>query len=213
MNLKNKKKIVDKARLIQEKIRSKLIKKGVKMVAPETVFILSNKVTFGKNVVINPYVVIGDNVKIENNVEILSFTHIEGAIIKSNSKVGPFSRIRQGTVLSEGSRIGNFVEVKKSKIGKGSKANHLSYIGDASIGKFVNVGAGTITCNYDGKKKYKTKIYDNAFIGSNSSLVAPVIIGKKSIIGAGSTITKNVANKSLALARSRQVEKKNYKKR
>jgi bifunctional UDP-N-acetylglucosamine pyrophosphorylase/glucosamine-1-phosphate N-acetyltransferase len=196
----------------QEKLRKKFLKTGVNLIAPETVF-FSKDTKIGKNVTINPYVVIGPKVKIGNNVEILSFTHIENAKLENKVSVGPFSRIRPGTVLKYGSRIGNFVEVKNSKIGLNSKVNHLSYVGDAQIGKSVNVGAGTITCNYDGKNKNKTKIDDGAFIGSNSSLVAPVSIGKKSIIGAGSVITKNVKNNSLAIGRARQIEKKKYKKK
>ena len=196
----------------QEKLRKKFLKARVNLVAPETVF-FSKDTKIGKNVTINPYVVIGPKVKIGNNVEILSFTHIENAKLENKVSVGPFSRIRPGTVLKYGSRIGNFVEVKNSKIGLNSKVNHLSYVGDTQIGKFVNVGAGTITCNYDGKNKNKTKIDDGAFIGSNSSLVAPVSIGKKSIIGAGSVITKNVKSNSLAIGRARQIEKKNYKRK
>jgi len=205
----NKKKLALIEKLNQENLRNKAMKKGVTLKSPETVF-LSQDTKFGKNVIINPYVVIGKKTKIGNNVEILSFTHIENATIETNVNIGPFSRIRPGSFLSKGSRVGNFVEVKKSRIGNNSKVNHLSYIGDSFIGKNVNIGAGTITCNYDGKKKSRTKILDGAFIGSNASLVAPVKIGKKSIIGAGSTITKNVKNKSLALTRSNQVEIKNY---
>ena len=211
MNIKNKLKFAKQEEKKQERIRKKLMQKGVTLVAPETVF-LSSDIKFGKNVIINPYVVIGRNVKIGNNVEILSFTHIVGAKIESNVKVGPYSRVRPGAILSNKSRIGNFVEIKNSKVGIGSKINHLSYIGDTSIGKSANIGAGTITCNYDGKKKNKTKIQDGAFIGSNSSLVAPVTIGKKSVVGAGSVITKNVKQKSLALTRTNQIEKKNYRK-
>ena len=212
MNLKNKKNFAQQIRQKQEKIRYKFMKEGVTMVAPETVFLSSNT-KFGKNVIINPYVVIGQNVKIGSNVEILPFTHIENSKIENNVKIGPFSRIRPGTILSKGSRVGNFVEVKNSKIGIGSKINHLSYIGDATIGKSTNIGAGVITCNYDGKRKYRTRIHDGVFIGSNSSLVAPVTIGKKSVVGAGSVITKNVGKKSLALTRAKQIEKKNYKKK
>ena len=185
---------------------------GVTLISPETVF-LSNDTKFGKNVVINPYVVIGKKTKIGNSVEILPFTHIENAILESNVNVGPFSRIRPGSFLSKGSRIGNFVEVKKSKLGKNSKVNHLSYVGDATIGKNVNIGAGTITCNYDGKWKNKIKILDGAFIGSNTALVAPIKIGKNSVVGAGYALTKNVKNKSLSLTRSNQVEIKNYKRK
>ena len=196
----------------QEKLRNHAMKIGVTLISPETVF-LSNDTKFGKNVVINPYVVIGKKTKIGNNVEILPFTHIENAILESNVNVGPFSRIRPGSFLSKGSRIGNFVEVKKSKLGENSKVNHLSYVGDATIGKNVNIGAGTITCNYDGKRKNKTKILDGAFIGSNTSLIAPIKIGKKAVIGAGSALSKNVKDKSLSFTRASQVVIKNYKKK
>jgi UDP-N-acetylglucosamine diphosphorylase/glucosamine-1-phosphate N-acetyltransferase len=196
----------------QQKLRNQAMESGVTLKSPETVF-LSNDTKFGKNVIIGQYVVIGKKTKIGNNVEILPFTHIENSTIESNVNIGPFSRIRPGSYLSQGSRVGNFVEVKNSKIGKNSKINHLSYIGDSLIGKNVNIGAGTITCNFDGKKKHLTKILDGAFIGSNTSLVAPVKIGKKSIIGAGSSITKNVKDKSLALTRSSQTEIKNYKRK
>ena len=196
----------------QESLRKKAIKSGVNLIAPETIF-LSKDTKFGKNVTINPYVVIGKKVKIGNNVEILSFTHIEGAKIENKVKVGPYARIRPGTHLMSGVKIGNFVETKKSKIKSNSKVNHLSYIGDTLIGKNSNVGAGTITCNYDGTKKNKTTISDNVFIGSNTSLVAPIKIGKKSIIGAGSVITKDVKENSLALERSEQEEIENYKRK
>ncbi len=208
----NKKKIALIEKYNQEKLRNQAMKMGVTLRSPETVF-LSNDTKFGKNVVIYPYVVIGKKTKIGNNVEILPFTHIESATLKANVKVGPFSRVRPGSFLSKGSRIGNFVEIKKSKVGKNSKINHLSYVGDADVGKNVNIGAGTITCNYDGKKKNKTKISDGAFIGSNTALVAPIKIGKKAVIGAGSVLTKNVKDKSLALTRSNQIEIKNYKRK
>jgi len=206
----NKKKIALEEKYKQEKLRNQAMKMGVTIKSPETVF-LSEDTKFGKNVTINPYVVIGKKTKIGNNVEILPFTHIEHATLEANVNVGPFSRIRPGTVLSKGSRIGNFVEVKKSKIGINSKINHLSYVGDAKVGKNVNIGAGTITCNYDGKKKNKTKILDGAFIGSNTSLIAPIKIGKKAVVGAGAALTKNVKNKSLVLTRAKQIEIKNYK--
>jgi len=208
----NKKKIALIEKYNQEKLRNHAMKMGVTLKSPETVF-LSHDTKFGKNVVINPYVVIGKKTKIGNNVEILSFTHIENAILESNVKVGPFSRIRPGSFLSKGSKIGNFVEVKKSKLGQNSKVNHLSYIGDALIGKDVNIGAGTITCNYDGKKKNTTKILDGAFIGSNTALVAPIKIGKKAVVGAGSTLSRDVKDKSLALTRAKQLEIKNYKRK
>ena len=208
----NKKKKALLEKYNQEKLRNHAMKIGVTLISPETVF-LSNDTKFGKNVVINPYVVIGKKTKIGNSVEILPFTHIENAILESNVNVGPFSRIRPGSFLSKGSRIGNFVEVKKSKLGKNSKVNHLSYIGDATIGKNVNIGAGTITCNYDGKRKNKTKILDGAFIGSNTSLIAPIKIGKKAVVGAGSALSKNVKDKSLSLTRATQVVIKNYKRK
>ena len=197
---------------IQTKLRNKFSKSGVKMIGPETIF-FSSDTKIGKNVTINPYVVIGSKVKIGDNVIINSFSHLEDCKIKNKVEVGPYARLRPGTVLEEGSKIGNFVEVKKSIIGKKSKASHLSYIGDSELGKGVNIGAGTITCNYDGIKKSKTKIKDNVFIGSNSSLVAPVTIDENSIVGAGSVITRNVKKKSLALTRASQVEIKNYKKK
>ena len=197
---------------IQNKLRKKFLKLGVQMTGPETIF-FSNDTKIGKNVIIEPYVVIGKKVKIGNNVIIKSFSHLESCKIENKVEIGPYARIRPNTTLKEGSKIGNFVEVKKSTVGKKSKVNHLSYIGDSDIGKSVNIGAGTITCNYDGVKKSKTKIKDNVFIGSNSSLIAPVTINKKSIVGAGSVITKNVKEKSLALARSKQTVVKNYKRK
>jgi len=197
---------------LQDSLRKKFKKQGVKMVAPDTVF-FSKDTKIGRNVSIDPYVVFGQKVKIQNNVKIFSFSHIENVKIENNVSVGPYARLRPGTVLKSGSRIGNFVEVKKSTIGKGSKVNHLSYIGDTSIGNSTNIGAGTITCNYDGVKKNKTKIKNNVFIGSNSSLVAPVTINKNSTVGAGSVITKNVKKNSLALTRTTQTEVKNYKRK
>ena len=208
----SKKKIALREKYKQEKLRNLAMKTGVTLKSPETVF-LSKDTKFGKNVIINPFVVIGKKTKIGSNVEILPFTHIENATLEANVNVGPFSRIRPGSVLSRGSRVGNFVEVKKSRRGKNSKINHLSYVGDTSVGKNVNIGAGTITCNYDGRKKNKTKISDGAFIGSNTALVAPIKIGKEAVVGAGSTLTKSVKNKSLALTRAKQIEVKNYKRK
>ena len=197
---------------LQNSLRVKFLKSKVNMIAPETIY-FSKDTKIGKNVTIEPYVVIGSKVKIGNNVTIKSFSHLENCKIENKVEIGPYARIRPGTTLKEGSKIGNFVEIKKSTLGKKSKVNHLAYIGDASIGKSVNVGAGTITCNYDGVKKYKTKIKDNVFIGSNSSLVAPITLADNSIIGAGSVITRNVSKKSLALTRSQQLEVKNYKRK
>ena len=209
-NIKFKK--INNYRLNQERLRNKAILKGVNLMAPETIF-LSNDTRIGKNVTIEPYVVIGKKVKIGNNVTIKSFSHIEGSTIQNNVNIGPYARLRSGTKLYDGTRVGNFVETKNSTIRSKSKINHLSYIGDTEIGKNSNIGAGTITCNYDGVKKNKTKIADNVFVGSNSSLVAPIKINKNSIIGAGSVITKNVNKNSLSLTRSSQVEIKNYKRK
>ena len=180
------------------------------MIGPETIF-FSKDTKIGKKVTIEPYVVIGPKVKIGNNVIIKSFSHLESCKIENKVEIGPYARIRPNTILKEGSKVGNFVEIKKSTLGNKSKVNHLSYVGDAQIGKSVNIGAGTITCNYDGVNKNKTKIKDKVFIGSNSSLVAPITINKDSIVGAGSVITKNVRKKSLALTRSPQLEVKGYK--
>ena len=203
--------MIESEKLLQNKIKKAAIKKGVKLISPDSIY-LSSDTKFGKNVLIEPYVVIGKAVKIGNNVKILSFSYIEKTKIGNNVTIGPFARLRPDTVLEDNSKIGNFVEIKKSRVGKNSKVNHLSYIGDSVLGKNVNVGAGTITCNYDGKNKYKTKILDNAFIGSNSSLVAPVKIGKNTVIGAGSTITKDVKDNTLALSRVFQREFKKRKK-
>ena len=196
----------------QDSLRKKFLKKGVKMIAPDTIF-FSKDTIIGKNVTIDPYVVLGEKVKIKNNVKINSFSHIENTKIESNVIIGPYARLRPGTKLLSGSRIGNFVEVKKSIVGHNTKVNHLSYIGDTNIGSQANIGAGTITCNYDGKKKYKTKIKNKVFVGSNSSLVAPVTLENNSIIGAGSVITKRVKSNSLAMTRSTQQEIKNYKRK
>ena len=197
---------------LQNNLRKKFLKDGVKMIGPETIF-FSKDTKLGKNVIIEPYVVIGPKVKIGNNVTIKSFSHLENCKIENKVDVGPYARIRPGVVLKSGSKIGNFVEIKKSTLGINSKVNHLTYIGDSEIGKSGNIGAGTITCNYDGIKKNKTKIKDNVFIGSNSSLVAPLTIEENSVVGAGSVITKNVKKKSLALTRSLQTEIKNYKRK
>ena len=197
---------------LQNHLRHKFLQMGVKMLGPETIY-FSKDTKIGKNVTIEPYVVLGVKVKIGNNVTIKSFSHLENCKIENKVEIGPYARIRPGAILKEGSKVGNFVEIKKSIIGKKSKVSHLTYVGDSDIGKSVNVGAGTITCNYDGVRKNKTKIKDNVFIGSNTSLVAPLTIGEGSLIGAGSVITKNVKKKSLALTRSLQTEIKNYKRK
>ena len=195
--------LLEAEKIMQDRLRKKFIKQGVKFVDPSTVY-LSSDTKIGKNVKIEPFVVMGKKVTIGNNVIIKSFSHLEDAKIKNKVEVGPYARLRPGSILEDNSKVGNFVEIKKSKIGKGSKVNHLSYIGDASVGKQVNIGAGTITCNYDGKNKFKTTIKDSAFIGSNTSLIAPVTIGKTSLVGAGSSISKNVKDNSLALTRAEQ---------
>tara|TARA_Y100000816_G_scaffold132610_1_gene93604 strand:- start:230 stop:853 length:624 start_codon:yes stop_codon:yes gene_type:complete len=197
---------------VQSKLRNKFLRSGVKLIGPDTIY-FSNDTKIGKNVTIEPFVVFGSKVKIGNNVNIKSFSHLENCKIENKVEVGPYARIRPGSVLKDGSKVGNFVEIKKSTIGKSSKVNHLSYIGDSKIGKSVNVGAGTITCNYDGVKKSKTNIKDNAFIGSNSSLVAPITIGQNSVVGAGSVITKKVKKGSLALTRALQTEIIRYKRK
>ena len=197
---------------VQSKLRNKFLRSGVKLIGPDTIY-FSNDTKIGKNVTIEPFVVFGSKVKIGNNVNIKSFSHLENCKIENKVEVGPYARIRPGSVLKDGSKVGNFVEIKKSTIGKSSKVNHLSYIGDSKIGKSVNVGAGTITCNYDGVKKSKTTIKDNAFIGSNSSLVAPITIEQNSVVGAGSVITKKVKKGSLALTRALQTEIKGYKRK
>ena len=212
MNTNIKLKKIKAYRITQEKLRNKALSKGVNLIAPETIF-LSNDTSFGKNVTVEPYVVIGAKVKVGDNTYIKSFTHIEGSKIGKNVIVGPYARLRPGTILKSNTKIGNFVETKKSSINSNSKVNHLSYIGNTTIGKNSNIGAGTITCNYDGIKKSKTKISDNVFVGSNSALVAPVKLEKNSTIGAGSVITKNVKKNSLAITRSSQFEVKDYKRK
>ena len=196
---------------LQDRLRNKFIKSGVKMLGPETIY-FSKDTKIGKNVTIEPYVVIGSKVKIGNNVIIKSFSHLEGAKLEKNVTVGPYARIRPGSHFLPGSKVGNFVETKNSKIKSKSKVNHLSYIGDTEVGENSNIGAGTITCNYDGIKKHKTKIKSNVFVGSNSCLVAPLTIEENSVIGAGSVITKNIKRNSLALTRSPQISKR-YNKR
>ena len=212
MNTNNNLKKAKSYRLSQELLRNRALKKGVNLIAPETIF-LSKDTFFGKNVTVEPYVVIGAKVKIGDNSYIKSFTHIEGTKIEKNVVVGPYARLRSGTILKSNTKIGNFVETKKSSINVNSKVNHLSYIGDTVVGKNSNIGAGTITCNYDGFKKSKTRISDNVFVGSNSALVAPVNLEKNSTIGAGSVITKNVLKDTLAISRTPQTEIKNYKRR
>ena len=190
-----------KLQKIQNNLRNKFSRLGVKMVGPETIY-FSKDTKIGKNVTIEPYVVFGTKVKIGNNVTIKSFSHLENCKVENKVDVGPYARIRPGTVLKDGSKVGNFVEIKKSIIGKKSKVSHLTYIGDSTIGKSVNVGAGTITCNYDGVNKHKTTIGKRSFIGSNTSLIAPINIGNDANIAAGSSISKDVDSNSLAITRA-----------
>jgi bifunctional UDP-N-acetylglucosamine pyrophosphorylase/glucosamine-1-phosphate N-acetyltransferase len=203
MGINSQKELAMANKLLQEKLRLQALENGVNLVAPETVF-LADDTKFGQDVIIEPNVFIGSGVEIGDNVTIRSFSYIEGTKIANDVIIGPFARLRQGTSLEKGARIGNFVEVKNSQIGEGSKVNHLSYIGDSELASDVNIGAGTITCNYDGFAKHKTKIEEGVFIGSNTALVAPVTIGQGAIIAAGSTITKNVPNGSISLTRGEQ---------
>ena len=187
----------------QTRRRWQALEQGATLIDPESVW-FSADTELGRDCTIEPHVVFGPGVKIADGATIRAFSHIEGAVIATGCEVGPFARLRPGTVLGEGAKVGNFVEVKKAELGAGAKANHLSYIGDASVGEKANIGAGTITCNYDGFGKYQTDIGAGAFIGSNSALVAPVVIGAGAIVGAGSVVTKNVAADELVIARGEQ---------
>jgi bifunctional UDP-N-acetylglucosamine pyrophosphorylase / glucosamine-1-phosphate N-acetyltransferase len=201
--------LADAEAVLQQRLRRAALDAGVTMVAPETVF-LSADTTFGRDVVIEPYVVFADKVTVEDGAVIHAFSHLAGAHVGKKCSVGPFARLRPGTRLGEGARIGNFVETKEATIAAGAKANHLTYIGDASVGANANIGAGTITCNYDGTGKHRTTIGQDAFIGSNTALVAPVEIGDGAYVGSGSVITGNVPADALALGRARQVVKANW---
>jgi bifunctional UDP-N-acetylglucosamine pyrophosphorylase/glucosamine-1-phosphate N-acetyltransferase len=192
--------------LMQTRLRAKAMANGATLIAPETVF-LSIDTEIGKDVVIEPHVVIGPRVRIEDGATIKSFCYMELSRIGQGATVGPFARLRPGADLAKGAHVGNFVEIKQSEIGEGAKVNHLTYIGDTSVGARANVGAGSITCNYDGFDKHRTEIGADAFIGSNSSLVAPVKIGEGAYIGSGSVISKDVAPDSLALTRAPQEER------
>ena len=187
----------------QRRRREEALDQGATLIDPESVW-FAHDTRLGRDATIEPHVVFGPGVSIADGAVIRAFCHIEGATIASGCEVGPFARLRPGTVLEEGAKVGNFVEVKKARLGKGAKANHLSYIGDAEVGAKANIGAGTITCNYDGFHKYKTEIGAGAFIGSNSALVAPVRIGEGAIVGAGSVVTKDVAADELAVTRAEQ---------
>jgi bifunctional UDP-N-acetylglucosamine pyrophosphorylase/glucosamine-1-phosphate N-acetyltransferase len=193
----------------QQRLRQAALDAGVTLIAPQTVYLCADT-KFGKDVVVEPYVVFGENVTVEDGAVIRSFSHLIGAHVGKGASVGPFARLRPGTRLGDGARIGNFVEVKEAVIEAGAKANHLSYIGDAFVGANANVGAGTITCNYDGSEKHRTEIGKDAFIGSNSALVAPVKIGERAYIGSGSVITADVPADAMALARGRQTIKEGW---
>lgn len=192
--------------LVQTRLREQAMAQGATLIDPSTVY-FSMDTVLGSDVVVHPFVVFGPGVNIASHVEIRSYSHIEGARVERGAVIGPFARLRPKTVMEEDSHVGNFVELKATRLGRGAKANHLSYVGDAEVGEGANIGAGTITCNYDGVNKHKTIIGDGAFIGSNSSLVAPVSIGAGAMVGAGSVITQNVADDALALARGTQVAK------
>lgn len=201
--------LAEAERIFQQEKRSHFMKEGVTLVAPETVF-FSYDTKIENDVVIEPNVVFGPGVTVEKGAHIQAFSHLEGAYVGANGQIGPYARLRPGSNLAAGVKVGNFVETKKANIGKGSKVNHLSYIGDAKIGEGTNIGAGTITCNYDGKNKFVTEIGDNAFIGSNSALVAPVSIANGAYVASGSVVTMNVEEDALAIGRARQENKENY---
>jgi bifunctional UDP-N-acetylglucosamine pyrophosphorylase / glucosamine-1-phosphate N-acetyltransferase len=207
--INTKKQLAEAEAVIQQRLRTAALDAGVTFVAPETVF-LSADTKFGKDVVVEPYVVFGEKVTVEDGAVIHAFSHLVGAHVGKKVSVGPFARLRPGARLGEGARIGNFVEVKEATIEAGAKANHLSYIGDATVGANANIGAGAITCNYDGSAKHRTTIGKDVFVGSNSALVAPVEIGEGAYVGSGSVITKNVPPDALAVGRARQVVKENW---
>jgi bifunctional UDP-N-acetylglucosamine pyrophosphorylase/glucosamine-1-phosphate N-acetyltransferase len=197
---------------MQSRLREKAMRDGATLIAPETVYFWADT-SVGRDVMIEPHVVFGPNVTIADNVTIHAFSHIEGATIGNAAQIGPFARIRPGSEIGARGKVGNFVETKNAKIGFGAKVNHLSYIGDASVGADANIGAGTITCNYDGFGKYRTEIGAGAFIGSNSSLVAPVKIADGAYVGSGSVITEDVPADALAVARGRQIIRDGWAKR
>jgi bifunctional UDP-N-acetylglucosamine pyrophosphorylase / glucosamine-1-phosphate N-acetyltransferase len=211
MGINDRVQLADAEAAMQRRLREQAMRNGATLIAPETVF-LSADTEIGRDVTIEPHVVFGPGVVVEDGAVIHSFSHLEGARVGKGVSVGPFARLRPGATLQEGSRVGNFVEIKAAEIGPGAKINHLSYIGDASVGAASNIGAGTITCNYDGCAKHRTEIGDKAFVGTNSSLVAPVKIGAGAYIGSGSVITDDVAADALALGRGRQVEKPGWAK-
>jgi bifunctional UDP-N-acetylglucosamine pyrophosphorylase / glucosamine-1-phosphate N-acetyltransferase len=196
-------------RMIQERLREAAMVSGVTLIAPETVF-FSHDTKLGRDVVVEPNVVFGPGVTVEDGVVIHSFSHLEGTHVSSGASVGPYARLRPGAMIGEKAKVGNFVEIKNTKLGVGAKVNHLTYLGDAIVGAETNIGAGTITCNYDGFGKYRTEIGEGAFIGSNSSLVAPITIGKGAFVGSGSVVTESIPDDALALGRGRQVTKEGW---
>jgi bifunctional UDP-N-acetylglucosamine pyrophosphorylase/glucosamine-1-phosphate N-acetyltransferase len=212
MGINDRKQLAEADAILQKRLRESAMASGATLVAPDTVYLAADT-KFGRDVTVEPYVVFGPGVVIEDKATIRSFSHLEGAHVAVGATVGPFARLRPGTVIGEGARVGNFVEVKAAKFGKGAKANHLAYIGDGSVGEGANIGAGTIFCNYDGIEKHRTEIGKDAFIGSNSSLVAPVKIGEGAYVGTGSVIVKDVPDGALAVARTRQVVKKGWVKK
>ena len=197
---------------MQERLRLAAMREGATLVAPETVF-LSHDTRLSRDVAVEPHVVFGPGVTVEEGAEIKAFSHLEGAHVRKDARIGPYARLRPGADIGEDAHIGNFVEVKKTRVGRGAKANHLAYIGDATVGAGVNIGAGAVTCNYDGVNKHQTLIGDKAFIGTNASLVAPVRVGEGAYVATGSVITEDVPDDALALARSRQVVKEGWAKR
>ena len=210
--INNKAQLAEAEAVAQRRLREAALEAGVTMIAPETVF-LSADTKFGKDVTIEPNVVFGPGVTVADGATIRSFSHLEGAHVGKGARIGPFARLRPGTDLGEDVHIGNFVEVKAATIAAGAKANHLAYIGDSSVGEAANIGAGTITCNYDGAAKHRTEIGKGAFIGSNSALVAPITIGDGAYIGSGSVVTKNVPADALAIGRGEQIIKEGWAKR
>lgn len=212
MGVNDRVQLADAEAAMQNRLRDKAMRDGATLIAPETVFFWADT-KLGRDVMVEPHVVFGPNVTVADNATIHAFSHIEGAVIGEAAQIGPFARIRPGSDIAARGKIGNFVETKNAKIGIGAKVNHLSYIGDATIGANANIGAGTITCNYDGFGKFKTEIGANAFIGSNSSLVAPVKIADGAFVGSGSVITEDVPADALAVARGRQVVRDGWAKR
>ncbi|NNM57692.1 bifunctional UDP-N-acetylglucosamine diphosphorylase/glucosamine-1-phosphate N-acetyltransferase GlmU [Acidocella sp.] len=191
---------------LQTRLREAALESGVSMLAPETVF-FSADTLLGADVIVGPYVVFGPGVTVEPGAEIKAFSHLEGCVVHCGALIGPYARLRPGADIGPGAHVGNFVEIKAATLGAGAKANHLAYIGDAEIGPGTNIGAGTITCNYDGTAKHKTRIGAKVFIGSNTALVAPITVGDGALVAAGSTLTEDVAPNTLALGRARQVNK------